>query len=263
MKYLVFQGGLGNQIFQYGFYSYIRKSNPNIKYVFDDGNSHNGFELDKWFNVDVNKASCFARLLFLVLRFLRDKGLKNFIKMEEQYPKENGLFLSGYWQNKQYFNKGFISFKELPLSDKNAEVISLMEDSDSVAIHVRRGDYLRPPYDKIYGGICTIEYYKKAISIIEQHFENPCYFVFSDDIEWVKDNLNIRNAYYIDWNIGNNSVYDMLLMSRVKANIIANSTFSFWGAFLNKSNVLTVCPKRWFFSTFKDPDIIPDNWIKI
>lgn len=263
MKYLVFQGGLGNQIFEYGFYSYIKQSMPNVKYVFDDGNSHNGFELDKWFNVDIRKANFFVCILFSLLRLLRDKGIRNFIKTEDQYPEENGLFLSGYWQDKKYFKKGFIEFKELPLSDKNAEIISLMTRTNSVAIHLRRGDYLRPPYDKIYGGICTLEYYKKAINIVEQNFENPSYFIFSDDINWVKENLNIKNANYIDWNTGKDSIYDMYLMSKTKANIIANSTFSFWGAFLNTNNTLTVCPKQWFFSTLKDPDIIPDNWIKI
>jgi len=81
----------------------------------------------------------------------------------------------------------------------------------------------------------------------------------------VKENLKLdtNNVLFIDWNRGNDSIYDMFLMSKAKANIIANSTFSFWGAFLNEESKMTVCPRKWFNQGFKDPDIIPESWIRI
>ena len=110
-----------------------------------------------------------------------------------------------------------------------------------------------------------MEYYQKAINIVKKEFHDPFFFIFSDDIEWVKENLKLdtNNVLFIDWNKGNDSVYDMFLMSKAKANIIANSTFSFWGAFLNEESKITVCPRKWFNQGFKDPDIIPESWIRI
>ena len=109
--------------------------------------------------------------------------------------------------------------------------------------------------------ICTTEYYNKAVHIIKKEISNPTFYIFSDDIEWVKNNLPLENACYIDWNTGNQSIYDMYLMTNAKAHIIANSTFSYWGAMLSKSSLITIYPKKWFNSKFAVPNIFPQNWI--
>jgi len=124
---------------------------------------------------------------------------------------------------------------------------------------------LQPPHNKLFAGICTLEYYQNAIEICKSQCEDLVYFIFSDDIPWAKNNLKQENAYYIDWNIGNDSIYDMYLMSHAKMNIIANSTFSFWGAFLNKQSCMTIYPQKWFNEGcgVPVPDIFPDAWIGI
>ena len=108
-------------------------------------------------------------------------------------------------------------------------------------------------------------YYDKAISIIREKIIDPQFFVFSDDIDWARNNLSIEDAHYIDWNNGDDSIFDMYLMSQAKMNIIANSTFSFWGAYLNKNSPLVVYPKKWFNNDcgVKVPDIFPNTWIGI
>lgn len=263
MKFVVFQGGLGNQLFQYGYYLSMLKKYPKLSYQFASGNSHNGFEIDKWFNISMNKPLFLWKVVFKIIYFLKIKGIANFIITEEEYPKRDGCFVSGYWQDKMYISKDFLRFKDLPLTDRNGSVMKEMLSSNSIAIHVRRGDYFKPPYDKIYAGICSIEYYNKSIELVKQKFSNPHFFVFSDDIEWVKDNLKLGTdqVLFVDWNRGNDSVYDMFLMSKAKANIIANSTFSFWGAFLNEQNPYVIYPAKWFASPYKVPDIFPDEWL--
>lgn len=110
MRFIVFQGGLGNQMFQYGYYKMMLSRFPKLSYQFAYGNSHNGFELDKWFNVDMKRASLFWKLLFEIIYFLKIKGIIDLIVSEEQYPQKDGWFVAGYWQDKRYFKKGFFAF---------------------------------------------------------------------------------------------------------------------------------------------------------
>ena len=189
---------------------------------------------------------------------------KRLLDYEDSFDgKLRTLFIEGYWQDKKYLDDGLIKFSKLDISQKNADVIGLMEKSDSVAIHVRRGDYLLPPYNNIYGNVCTGEYYSKAIDIVNGAISNPQYFVFSDDIEWVKKKLSLSDAIYVDWNKGADSIFDMYLMSNAKVNIIANSSFSFWGASLNNKKQMVIYPKKWYNSGYNTPDIFPTNWLGI
>lgn len=135
-----------------------------------------------------------------------------------------------------------------------------MHSSNSVSIHIRRGDFLSPQYYEKLGDIATKYYYYNAIEYITNKINDPIFFVFSDDIEWVKLNLQIKNAIYITWNTDKNSYKDMYLMTQCKANIIANSTFSYWGAYLNDNNPVVCYPKKWINSS-DVPDIFPYSWV--
>jgi hypothetical protein len=106
------------------------------------------------------------------------------------------------------------------------------------------------------------DYYSQAIALCREKLGTSVrFFFFSDDIAWVKENIQVENAEYIDWNTGKESIYDMYLMSQASANIIANSTFSYWAAFLNKRNRLVVYPKNWFANGWIPGDIFPDDWV--
>ena len=116
-------------------------------------------------------------------------------------------------------------------------------------------------YLVIFGNICTQKYYHDAIRIITEKVNDAVFYVFSDDISWVQTHLDIPNAVYVNWNTGESSIYDMYLMSSCKYNIIANSTFSYWAARLNKKTNMVIYPSKWY-NTFT-PDIFPESWCGI
>lgn len=263
MKVVIFQAGLGNQIFEYTFMQYVREHiDSDVRYVVrDDGNSHNGFEFNKWFESDMKLAPWYYRLYIRIADlFMYNLHLKNPYCNQFIFPNSKSNIYDGFWVRKQFYKPGYIKFKSLPLNECNAKVLKMMSDTNSVSIHVRRGDYLSPRFAKHFGNICTLEYYAKAIEIIRQAVDNPHFFVFSDDIAWVKENIKLGNATYIDWNTADDSIYDMYLMSHCKHNIIANSTFSFWGARLNMNDNIVVYPKKWYNEPWTAPNIFPEDW---
>lgn len=264
-RVIIFKGGLGNQIYQYGMYTYRKDvMHQDVSYLYRESD-HNGFELDKYFCTRLKKAGAAYRWLYWMMWRLHKYGIyRQFISFENEPAARHELFVNGHWANKRYFlHPGFdLTFKPLPLSPENQRIASLMKQKGSVAIHVRRGDYLLPQNRKIFNTL-TADYYLQAIDYIRQHTtESLRFFFFSDDIEWVKENIQVDNAEYIDWNKGNNSVYDMYLMSMASANIIANSSFSFWAARLNKNNPLVIYPKKWYAGDGKR-DIFADDWVSL
>jgi len=138
-----------------------------------------------------------------------------------------------------------------------------ISETIAVSLHVRRGDYVKNPQVLKEFGICSIDYYKRAIKHIEDSVDSPTYFVFSDDLAWVKKNLPVgEKVVYIQ---GENitDTEELTLMSKCKHNIIANSTFSWWGAWLNQnSNKIVVAPTPWFETQPYDKDLILKSWIQ-
>jgi len=271
MKIVTFQGGLGNQMYQYVFYNWL-KSQCNDKiygyYPLKGLKGHNGLEIQKHFNnIDIPKSGFLIMLcVFFIKIFSKIVKNKSLISKESRDISLKSILYEGYWQDLSCFTNFKIEDFEfnVEIDAKNKEVLNKIISTNSVSIHIRRGDYLSPAHYSIYGNICTLEYYDNAISYIESKIEKPFFFIFSDDIEWVNSNLNIKDSIIIDWNRGEYSVIDMFLMSKCHSNIIANSTFSWWGAFLNSNkSAISICPKKWFYSKFKDPQIFKDSWKKI
>ena len=274
------KGGLGNQMFQYAFYKSLGKGGAKTKlYIgdFDIEQMHNGFELDKIFAISDNYATKQDRdnlakngILFKILRKLK---LYNSYYIERDFSYNNNYlkytgncFFDGYWQSEKYFSNCMDEIRhdfEFPALDhKNMLIAKEIELVNSVSIHVRMGDYVNHP---LHGGICTLEYYKKAIESIHTKITNPVFYIFSNNISWCQQNLSLPNAIYVMGNEEKNSYKDMYLMSLCKHNIIANSSFSWWGAWLNSNpNKMVIAPKKWF----NDPkmntkDLIPEKWYKI
>ena len=263
MKIVVFKGGLGNQLFQYAFYKYLSRKDETF-YFYNDAwynVSHNGFELDKYFKTDdLKKCSRFWIILFkTILSKLYHWKIYVVGSVEYQYP--NHLFQAGYFLDKKYYDENTIDFKHLLLSEKNQSLLKDIQNSNSVGVHIRRGDYMTKQNLVIFGNICTQKYYHDAIRIITEKVNDAVFYVFSDDISWVQTHLDIPNAVYVNWNTGESSIYDMYLMSSCKYNIIANSTFSYWAARLNKKTNMVIYPSKWY-NTFT-PDIFPESWCGI
>lgn len=154
-------------------------------------------------------------------------------------------YLVGYWACDKYYAdimdilRADISFPKSAdngLQDKNDAVTRQMEETLSVSVHIRRGDYLDDINRTLFGGICTESYYRSAIGYMKDRFPEAIFFLFSDDTAYVREHYRGEEYRVIDWNKGKDSFYDMMLMSRCKHNICANSTFSFWGARLNPRN---------------------------
>lgn len=258
MKIVVFKGGIGNQLFQYCLIDYLSRKGYKVYYR-DETFGHNGLEIHKYFDVKLNRL---PRWLDYIYRKVKEKYPLTFNRLStlDDVYDESKIRFDGYWQDKDYMSpEQDIAFKDLLLNERNKEILERIQSTNSVSIHVRRGDYLK--YPEIYGGICTTEYYAKAISIIKERIANPSFYIFSDDIEWCKGNMNIPNAEYIDWNKGNDSIYDMYLMSKCKANIIANSTFSYWGAKI-ANNYVVVYPHKWIL-TRPSPNFFMEQWIRL
>ena len=275
-------GGIGNQIFEYTFGEQLRYLGHKVKYDISELQQykiHAGYELENVFNLKLNYANdveLSKYRLTLWNRILRRLNLHLSWVMQRDFAfntkylqlnKNKTLYLDGYWQSEKYFQDVASSIREKlifpELDVKNKEYLDAIQNVMSVSIHVRRGDYVN---HFLHGGICDLAYYQKAIAYIREKVANPHFFVFSNDLDWCKDNLPLNsNVTYVDFNTGENSFRDMQLMSLCKHNIIANSSFSWWGAWLNVNPDKTViAPSRWFNSVKYDTaDVIPDSWYKI
>ncbi|MBO5031575.1 MAG: alpha-1,2-fucosyltransferase [Lachnospiraceae bacterium] len=158
--------------------------------------------------------------------------------MPELYEMDD-VYLYGFWGCDRYYVDILPLLQEkirFPKSSNplNERTIAHMEQEQSVSIHIRRKDYLTVADGRRYMGICTDAYYASAVHYIRNHIENPVFYIFSDDIDYARAHFADENMHIVDWNTGRESMYDMELMSRCKYNICANSTFSIWGARLNR-----------------------------
>ncbi len=275
---------------QYSFYLKKKAIRENSEFIIFC-NDHNGLELDKIFGIDC-KHGFKKKVLYLIFRillteklpfllypfklFLRLAGFK-IIRENFKYnynssflASESGInFYVGGWHSELYFasetNRIFrnFNFGKPILNESNIEILKLITDTNSVSLHVRRGDFLDSNNLNLFGRICSLDYYNKSIKQIEKHISSPHFFVFSNDMEWVKSNIFLENVTYVEGNYGTNSWLDLYLMSCCKNNIIANSSFSWWGAWLNKNpNKFVICPSK-FSNLDINSDVYPVNWIKI
>lgn len=281
-------GGIGNQMFQYALgrhLSLISNSPLILDKLYYFRNNFRKYEL-KFFNIKENNNLTFNSILkinkFRIFNFLINRlKFKRFSMIG--YIKENNLnfnpnvlkirgdtYLDGYWMSEKYFLsikdiiKGDFKIK-LEKNDENIAIVNKIISTNSVSIHIRRGDYISNIKTYNFHGICTLDYYYKAIELIKDYVINPTFFVFSDEPDWAKNNLKIKDiVYFIDNNL-ENSYKDIILMSLCKHNIIVNSSFSWWGAWLNDNpDKIVVSPKKWFEnSNIKVKDLIPYKWIKI
>jgi hypothetical protein len=284
-------GGLGNQMFQFAFYLALKSSGKKTFVdlsFYDSNDSHNGYELKRIFkldpdyvdystskkivNLENNLYQKIRRKILPIKSHLREKyfDFERIYSIINQKIIKHNLYLDGYWEDERYF-KGILpeirkafAFRAL-LSDKNFELLKIIKSSISISVHVRRGDKVNSKLHLILDE----EYYNKAIKIMESKFSNPIFFIFSDDLSWVSNFVSNLNIHYIivDWNRYENSYLDMQLMSQCDHNVIANSTFSWWGAYLNSNpGKVVIAPEFRFnvrFRRLENKHFIPDEWIKI
>lgn len=285
-------GGLGNQMFQYAAGRALSLAVEQALLLdirgFTNYALHNGFELDRVFVAPVKVATAgdvrnmlgwrSPALIRKVLKRIQSPLLHGSrLAIEPHFNYWSGLmahgtkrYLMGYWQSEMYFKdyaetlRSDFNFK-IPLDETNRKIAQHIQLSNAVSLHVRRGDYItHTPNAKILSS-CSLDYYNQAIEYISKRVDSPHFFLFSDDMEWVKASLEIPFAKtYIEHNRGADSYRDMQLMHMCRHHVIANSSFSWWGAWLNPNpDKLVVAPKTWFSDGKVDDDLIPREWIRL
>lgn len=195
-------------------------------------------------------------------------------KEEQMYDPEllnyRKMYLSGYFACEKYYAdilpelREMIRFPEIADAQKrmaNEEILKKIRNSHAVSVHVRRGDYLQPENAAMFGNICTEEYYESALNYMKEKIEDPHFFFFSDDVAYVRERYQGDEYTIVDINHGDDSLYDMYLMSRCEGNICANSTFSFWGARLNgRTDKIMIRPTIQKNSQVFKEEIMKDLW---
>lgn len=284
-------GGLGNQMFQYAIarsLAYINNSEFKMDISYYKTQDLRNYELN-CFNIiekfatekEVKKTISYKakpyRLLIKILR-LPSKHLANHYKEKMGFNFDpdilkikNDVYLDGYWQTEKYFKnireiiREEFTVKSRP-NKQNSEILNEIQNSNSIAIHIRRGDYVFNPKILEIHGLCSLEYYKNGLEILKEKVSNPRIFVFSDDSHWVKENMDFgESAIYVTHNDPDKGYEDLRLMKNCKHFIIANSSFSWWGAWLSTNpSKLVIAPKRWMKDeSYIVKDHLPENWIKI
>ena len=288
MDIVVIFNGLGNQMSQYAFYLAKKHKNPKCRFIFDKTNklNHNGYELNKLFGIEINENFEYKFLYFLyqlkknryfspILRLLSIKIIgedKRYIYNKDFV--ERGSFGINYYWGGWPSEKHFIDISSIVKEtfvfpeQEDADFLNLKNQidacSNSVSIHIRRGDYLNASNDMYqFGGVTSIDYFNRAIKYLKDCFSDTSFFVFSDDLSWCMEQFIGSEFVFIDCNRGVNSWRDMYMMSLCKHHINSNSTFSWWGAWLsNYSDSITICPRE-YIRNLSTPDVYPDTWIKI
>lgn len=287
MIYLNIRGRLGNQLFEYACARNLQeKFGHKICINTYDLNKYSPdfeYDLDKYIlneNIVVENKKPFpwyANNNFIIIKILRKIFKKKFVDFfgkfgiylwfGEEYiviKNHKNIYLDGYWQSEKYFQniENILKQELVPKcnhSEKNKKLYDLIENSESVCITIRRGNYISNLKFKKILYICNEEYFQKAIKLIKEKIKNPTFFIFSDDVEWVKNNLKIDGTvYYED---GNDPAYEKLrLMSKCKHFIISNSSFSWWAQYLSTTkNKIVIAPSKWYTDNRK-VDIYQEFW---
>ena len=285
------KGGLGNQLFQYATGRAIaHRNNVPLKL---DVSKFESYPLRKYrldhFDTVASIASpaevarltgsgqrgARAKAYSLIQRYLpyyRRSVLKEkHFHFDPNILRASGkVYLVGYWQSEKYFKDiEPILWQELTVKHRpdpaNQAMSRLIHQTESVSLHIRRGDYVSNPITHEYHGVCSLDYYQAAVQTLTQTVEEPHFFVFSDDMEWARQNLRLDYPItFVTHNGVEKDYEDLRLMSQCKHHIIANSAFSWWGAWLNPNpDKIVFAPRHWLDDPrFDTRDVIPESWIK-
>jgi len=286
-------GGLGNQMFQYAAGYALSKLHKTQLYLDLHELAHDSlrdYSLGV-FNIGASvasdeqitsltkyKVSKFGNKLDKIVskigfRYYRNYYRERYFSYDSEFLRlPDDVLIDGYWQSEKYFStcRDELLSKFKITDGLSGDAHAMLEDiinckDVTVSIHVRRGDYISDSTANKVHGTCSVEYYENAMNFIEARYQNIKYVLFSDDIEWVLSNLKIHRPYMVVSSENIADYEDMMLMSSCDHQIIANSSFSWWGAWLNPNKEkIVISPEKWFSSGDKDTaDLIPLEWIKL
>lgn len=289
MKIVNILGGLGNQMFVYAMYLALKEAHPSDNVLlcrrsYKGYPLHNGYELDRIFGIETPEASLMqlAKVSYPFFNYKSWQLMRHFLPLRKsmasgttqiafdynEVTRTDDVFYDGYWQNQDYFlpiRETVLRVYKFPdfLDERNRILSNKLTTGRAASCHIRRGDYLKDP---VYG-VCNTRYYLQAIAKLNAIAKPEMYCIFSDDIEWCKLNitplLSDIDVVFVDWNKGKESYRDMQLMSLCHYNIIANSSFSWWGAWLNNhEDKVVIAPEIWMNKPLVN-DPICNEWNRI
>jgi Glycosyl transferase family 11 len=283
------RGGLGNQLFQYALGRTLairNKTTLKLDVDFYKEARVRRYELDQ-LAIKASRPNFLDKLILqestrtLLRRFEPMARLHKRMMFTTMDDRQGGfaadvllvkgnVYLRGFWQSWKYFSEiRSVLVRELSMTSPpnlaNTLMMNRIEESCSVCIHMRRGDYWNDPHVNKLFGVCPIEYYDEGIRLMKQRLSKPVFFVFSDDLDWARENLKPDTlCIFVDCNKDIPAVHDMRLMTTCKHFIIANSSFSWWGAWLSTTrDKIVVAPEKWYKITRPVDDLLPDDWIKL
>lgn len=285
-------GGLGNQMFQYATGRAVSRRLGAPLLLDASGFEHydlRRYELDELSieaavagRDDLARCGVVQRPPALVNRALKALGMQrqanvlqeaSFVYDDRIESVRAPAYLDGYWQSERYFSGiADVLRREFALKAPVDEANNAMAariagaGAKAVSLHIRRGDYVNNPHTAQYHGVCSLDYYRAAVEHIAERVSDPHFFVFSDDHAWVSENFKLPYATtLVDINGADRGVWDMALMKACRHHVVANSSFSWWGAWLNPAeDKIVVAPQRWFSGASHDTrDLIPSAWIRL
>lgn len=283
-------GGLGNQLFQYSAACSIALKNKDVLKIDISGYQAGNNQRQIYRNLDIADFSISAQraspeeakraknpwgYFSRGARLIRQKLFKNYyVDWHPEILNQDGdIYLDGYFQSEKYFiDRVDLILREFVLKeDLYQEIASTIGNIQSipcsVSLHIRRGDYVEDPRARQYHLVCDIGYYKRAIAAMQEKFPNLHLFIFSDDPDWVRNNLYLfTEATFISSKKGLinplKPSQELILMSKCKHHILSNSSFSWWGAYLNRSpEKVVLAPSVWNKGPIPQPNILPEDWI--
>ena len=290
MRIVKMSGGLGNQMFQFALYEALRRQHPEERVLLDlrcfkGYHKHRGFELDKVFGISFEEASWWevAKIAYpypnfqcwrIGSRLLPPRKTMlceqpNFALEPDAVTRKGDTYYDGYWQHEEYFKAirgellelySFPTFSD----ERNQKLAQRLSETKSCSLHIRRGDYLTDPLRK---GTIGTDYVVRAIDRMRNEVKPDCWCLFSDDANWTRDHviplLPESDLVLVDWNGDDRSVNDMHLMSLCQYHIIANSSFSWWGAWLSERQEKCVIAPDFWMTGKNVCSPVPEGWIKI
>lgn len=279
-----FKGGLGNQMFQYALYRTLELKG--LEVCADLSDYQNGyfrnFELESFNNIILNNEDEIIKKKRNNICFKLNKKIRNILGMRPIELRYDGLsyndrvfdvkkgYVDGYWQSYKYFldnREDLLNRFEFTSNDNNnlyKKYDKLLNSNNVVSVHIRRGDYLEKANAELFGDICTEKYYESAIRKMREKVPGCQFLIFSNDVKWCLDNFTDDDMTVVEGDDCNSAMTELQMMSQCKHNIIANSSFSWWGAWLNcNENKYIIMPKHWINNEDVKDDMGPKEWIRI
>ena len=283
-------GGLGNQLFQYALGRKLALSRDNhLRFdlrtfqhqqrqymlghfrIFGLPVDILEFGGEFWWEKRTMLTRLLDRLINLRPYYRRPRIFESSIVFDKNVLKApRNVYLAGYWQSEKYFKdiRSTLEREIVLINSPSPESFHLQNKilaCESVSLHIRRGDFVSNRKTNEIHGVLPLEYYYEAIRLITNQVRNPEFFIFSDDIPWVRENLLVpKKVNFVEHPTSNRDYEDLILMSNCKHHIIANSSFSWWGAWLSQNPVKRViAPREWYRIVIDTRDLLPEEWIKL